>query len=420
MSEQLPLMQSEEPEWKKYASTEEEILQAVQQNSIQRGAFFLKNLAALNIDAVINAVRGLANSYDMELWREQTEDESLGISQKALEILDGLSISYPYYFCLPDELEKNPRLVLYYRNVAMISNKVMGNVKLDTLPHELGTPISPEKAKKLAAYLNEIVDALVKNSDLLSVERHVEMVLSNLGATLDGGWRNEVGRIAYGAVLTPLIIHLHKKGKLDSVTYKTKGKIALAEDGDDDDNGKARPQTKIVADMSLKALEEWLVEIDEQRVVYVQLDLKNGNRLLLNRQLYWDKLDGERAKIGPDLLTEVPTTEIPPQQYPWAGELKGGADPAGSDEHWKTAKSAFQRIIDAAKDSGRPQPALSFIATILVDRVAREAVLWMQQGKLVSVYNLTKIVNDPALHSQFLEDLERFVEAKTVEDTRAE
>jgi len=418
MNWQPPLIPSEEPEWKKYASTEAEILEAVQQNSIQRGVFFLTNLAALNIDAVINEVRQIASS-DMELWREQAEGESLGISQEAFEILDRLSIPYPFYFCLPDNLEKNPRLVLYYRNVAMVSNKVMGNVKLDTLPHELGASILPEKAKRLAAYLNEIIDALVKNSNLLSVERHIEMVYSNLGATLDGGWRNEVGRIAYGAVLTPLIIHLHKKGKLHSVTYKTKGKIVLTEENGNG-NGKIRQQTKTVADMSLTELQEWLVELDEQRVVYVQFDLKNGNRLLLNRQLYWNKIGGGRAKIGPDLLTEVPTTEVPPQQYPWAGELKGGADPAGSDEHWKTAKSAFERIIDAAAASGRPQPALSFIATILVDRVAQEAELWIREGKLVSVYNLTKIANDPELLLQFLEDLERFVEAKTVEDTRAE
>jgi type II restriction enzyme len=26
------------------------------------------------------------------------------------------------------------------------------------------------------------------------------------------------------------------------------------------------------------------------------------------------------------------------------GELKGGIDPAGADEHWKTAVSAFRRI----------------------------------------------------------------------------
>lgn len=33
-----------------------------------------------------------------------------------------------------------------------------------------------------------------------------------------------------------------------------------------------------------------------------------------------------------------------PEKYLALGELKGGIDPAGADEHWKTANSALQRI----------------------------------------------------------------------------
>jgi hypothetical protein len=95
--------------------------------------------------------------------------------------------------------------------------------------------------------------------------------------------------------------------------------------------------------------------------------------------------------------------------FAWGGELKGGADPAGSDEHWKTAKSAFDRILDAATETGRPKPKLSFIATILVDRVAREAALWIQQGKLTSVFNLTQIAESEDKQSLFLSDLARFL-----------
>ena len=32
------------------------------------------------------------------------------------------------------------------------------------------------------------------------------------------------------------------------------------------------------------------------------------------------------------------------------GELKGGIDPAGADEHWKTARTAWDRIHQAFKD----------------------------------------------------------------------
>jgi hypothetical protein len=93
----------------------------------------------------------------------------------------------------------------------------------------------------------------------------------------------------------------------------------------------------------------------------------------------------------------------------WGGELKGGADPAGSDEHWKTATRAFDRILLACERTNRPQPPLSFIATILVERVAREAADWIDQGKLTSVYNLTQIADNPKKQQQFLDDLTAFL-----------
>jgi len=45
-----------------------------------------------------------------------------------------------------------------------------------------------------------------------------------------------------------------------------------------------------------------------------------------------------------------------PDLYIALGELKGGIDPARADEHWKTARTALQRIDDAfRKISKHPQ-----------------------------------------------------------------
>ena len=98
-----------------------------------------------------------------------------------------------------------------------------------------------------------------------------------------------------------------------------------------------------------------------------------------------------------------------PEAVLWGGELKGGADPAGSDEHWKTATRAFDRILLACEATKRSKPPLSFIATILVERVALEAADWIAQGKLKSVYNLTQIADDPQKQQRFLADLTFFL-----------
>ena len=49
------------------------------------------------------------------------------------------------------------------------------------------------------------------------------------------------------------------------------------------------------------------------------------------------------------------------------------------------------------------------MATILVDRVAREAQGWLDQGKLTSVYNLTQIAEDETQEQLFLDDLTSFL-----------
>lgn len=392
-----------------YASTRDEILQAVRENSIRRGLFFLKNLSALRVDGILAEIDRYAAAFDMEVWREAAPQ--FGSDLSALTTLDQHEppVPYPYYFCLPQMLIDNPRLVLYYRNVAMISNKVMNNIGLDTTGHEIGVPMSQDKAEQVASHLNQIISSLVLQAGLISQQRHLEMVYVNIGASLDGGWRNEVGRLAYTSVMTPLILHLHSLSKIKSITYKLKGRIVL----DDDDQQDGSEQTTFLTEMTPTELQHFLNNLEDERIVYRQFEMMNGNTVLLNRQLYWRGEDtaGRGFRIGPDLLTVSSDSDV---QYPWAAELKGGADPAGSDEHWKTATQAFNRIIEAANQIGQPVPMLSFMATILVDRVAEEAELWLRHGKLKSVHNLTRIANDPELQQQFLSEMVSFLEAKSI------
>ena len=230
------------------------------------------------------------------------------------------------------------------------------------------------------------------------------MAYANLGDSFGGSWRNEVGRLAYVEVITPLLVHLHQQGHLHSVVYTLKG--AIVRDDEDEETSSRKFQELAIGEQT--DLDAMLKRLEEQRVVYREIRLRNGNHLLLNRQITWYDADGKPYRIGPDLLSSSGETDIL-----WGGELKGGADPAGSDEHWKTATRAFDRILLACEHTARPSPPLSFIATILVERVAREAAEWIAQGKLTSVYNLTQIADDETKQQQFLEDLTAFLGCTT-------
>ena len=75
------------------------------------------------------------------------------------------------------------------------------------------------------------------------------------------------------------------------------------------------------------------------------------------------------------------------KNYILCGELKGGIDPAGADEHWKTARTALDRI---AGSFSTPAPGLVFIGAAIEDAMAQEIIQRMKEGKLVGVANLCK------------------------------
>lgn len=68
------------------------------------------------------------------------------------------------------------------------------------------------------------------------------------------------------------------------------------------------------------------------------------------------------------------------------GELKGGIDPAGADEHWKTGNSALSRIRSAFS----PKPMLtSFIAAAIETKMATEIWNQLSDSTLSFAANLT-------------------------------
>jgi type II restriction enzyme len=69
------------------------------------------------------------------------------------------------------------------------------------------------------------------------------------------------------------------------------------------------------------------------------------------------------------------------------GELKGGIDPAGADEHWKTAMSALERVREVF-DAGTI-PKLFFIGTAIEDHMAGEIFRELSTGNLSAAANLT-------------------------------
>lgn len=75
-------------------------------------------------------------------------------------------------------------------------------------------------------------------------------------------------------------------------------------------------------------------------------------------------------------------------QYISAGELKSGIDPAGADEHWKTAATALKRIHQGFVKKGVDSPNIFFIGGAISRHMAGEIIHYIENNKLKYAANL--------------------------------
>jgi hypothetical protein len=78
-----------------------------------------------------------------------------------------------------------------------------------------------------------------------------------------------------------------------------------------------------------------------------------------------------------------------PESYIALGELKGGVDPAGADEHWKTAGTALGRIREAFSRAGY-SPHTFFVGAAVEKRMADEIWNQLKDGTLSNAANLNE------------------------------
>lgn len=92
----------------------------------------------------------------------------------------------------------------------------------------------------------------------------------------------------------------------------------------------------------------------------------------------------------------LPITIKDPHFYLALGEIKGGIDPAGADEHWKTANSALGRIRTAFSAQGLA-PRTFFLGAAIAKNMAEEIWNQLEDGPLTNAANGTDEVQTDSL-----------------------
>ena len=194
------------------------------------------------------------------------------------------------------------------------------------------------------------------------VEELVYRFLLTRGDSLGGSMRNVAGKLAERKVNRAIISAL----TLTETTYQWLNAASNTWiDGTRDDTD---------IELSLKAL-SWKKDKETRTLVYnrtIPLVGKNIDMCLLN--------------CPPD-EARTATYKIP-EKFIAFGELKRGIDPAGADEHWKTAQTALTRIKIAFANENL-SPDLFFIGVVIVDSMAQEIWDQLKEGTLKNAASLT-------------------------------
>jgi len=195
------------------------------------------------------------------------------------------------------------------------------------------------------------------------VEELVFRFLLTRGDTLGGSMRNIGGFLAQRKLTRSIISCLNIAGKSYAWLHSETGQWADAPDEDAD------------IELHLKGL-AWRNGRAQRTLIYnltVPL-VKNNVDLCLFDCAYKD--------IGKETFRT-------PNAYVALGELKGGIDPAGADEHWKTARTALDRI-EKAFAAHRSKPRIFFIGAAIETRMASEIWKLLESGSLDNAANLTE------------------------------
>lgn len=210
--------------------------------------------------------------------------------------------------------------------------------------------------------VNGLITDFLEPAGANFVEELVFRFLLIRGDTLGGSMRNVGGFMAQKKLTRAILACLKLSGqKCHWLHSSTKNWAELPDDDTD-------------VELSLRGL-SWVAGKGPRTLLYnvtVPLVKNNVNLLLLRCSC-----GGLTRKI-----VEMPSAYIA------LGELKGGIDPAGADEHWKTARTALNRIHEAFTKQ-KLNPHTFFIGAAIEKKMALEIWEMLKRGGMENAANLT-------------------------------
>ncbi|MGH2493260.1 MAG: XcyI family restriction endonuclease [Ktedonobacteraceae bacterium] len=339
------------------------LLEANRLNYRLRSAFFYRKLKEYNTLAFPQMIAELFSIEDSYNWDER---DNWGIGEDAFAyIKEHQELRLIQVFCHPKLLREHPTLLAYYRNIAALSQKAVRYLtNIDIKKHEEDKAsrhlLTEVQALTLARLFNTHISLIIDSSiESLSKDELQGLLLTSTGAQIDGSWRNKIGEEAE-KIVQRLLVKETKERNLLLALIPIAGSAVVLYDP--------------------TQLDEQLGRIEQYRGI----NLTNQTSILFSSEPDISLLNKQGTSVG-------------------VIEVKGGTDPAGALERYGAAKKSFEesRRINAQ------------VKTILVAScITSEVQARIQQDPTISLYfNLTEMLSDAAITSQFMQQAFSLLEA---------
>lgn len=273
--------------------------------------------------------------------------EKLGISRSSWEYVTNKGIPYTRVFCHPKLISDNPGLIAYYRLLAVLPQKGVQRLAfgVKNLEEEKGRKLSWERAQRLSEVLNTYISSLIDETPTFTIDDAFLVAQMNLGAQVNGSWRNEIGAEGSRRVKELMLTYFLGRGLVNLIIAKDGSRVTPS------------PRPPLAEEIQGFAA-------------------MNGYEVIFGSE-------PDVSIINPQGVLEA------------AIEVKAGIDPAGALERYGAAKKSFDRVLKENKAA-----TTIYLASTVTEGV-RKAI---SDDRLVREdFNLTNILLDERAKRNFFD-----------------
>lgn len=179
-------------------------------NAVARSGLFAERLRQRTDVTLRRLIEEFAEGHRLDF----TPLSNLMISVKAWDYVNTIEAAPALVFAHPELLRQLPETSQYYRGLALLSQKQVGQMAVSVDSWENRTrkrPIKIENCQRVARLYNAVISSIVENSSGWTLENGYRNIIATMGISLDGMYRNRIGRMAEELIKTRIANWLDRR-----------------------------------------------------------------------------------------------------------------------------------------------------------------------------------------------------------------